>query len=345
MSLGFGELCGNVLEYGPMRIAALLPHVEVFGGVRRYLELGNEFRRLGHEYVLFHPAGSKPDWLPFRAETRPLAALGRETFDVGLCSEYSLLDAFRALRAGAKYFYFVLSGHKLERRAARGPWRFLANSEGLCRRLRRKYGIECFKAAGGVNPEIFHPLPRPGDLPPGEVRVLAYGRIYKKRKGVRLVIKALEGLARRLPGLKLILFDTQVGRDRPDPRSMIKTSLDHEFHLNLPQERMSWLYSQADIFVSAERRAGWSNTTAEAMACRLAVVCTPSGTEDFARDGRTALVAPLPLPFLLRRRVERLVRNPDLRHRLSEAGCREIGRFTWASLAERLEGHFLSRQN
>jgi glycosyltransferase involved in cell wall biosynthesis len=126
---------------------------------------------------------------------------------------------------------------------------------------------------------------------------------------------------------------------------MIRTSLDVEFHLNLPQERMAWLYSQADIFVSAERRAGWSNTTAEAMACRLAVVCTPSGTRDFARDGRTALVAPLPLPFLLRRRVERLARHPDLRLRLAEAGCREIGRFTWASLAEKLEGHFLSRPN
>ncbi len=108
---------------------------------------------------------------------------------------------------------------------------------------------------------------------------------------------------------------------------------------------MSRLFSQADIFVGAERRAGWSNTAAEAMACRLAVVCTPSGTEDFAVDGRTALVAPLPLSFLLRRRIERLIRDPGLRLRLAEAGCLKIRDFTWASLAEKLEGHFLSRLN
>lgn len=328
-----------------MKIAALLPHVEVFGGVRRYLELGNEFRRLGHEFVLFHPSGRAPDWLPFRGETRPLGALAADRFDVGLCSEYSLLDAFHALRAKVKYFYFVLSGHKLERRAARGPWLFLANSQGLCRRLRRKYGIECFKAAGGVNPDIFHPLTLDGTRAEGEIRVMAYGRIYKKRKGVRRAVKALEGLSRRYPGLKLILFDTPVGMERRDPRTMLRTSLAHEFHLSLPQERMSWLYSQGDIFLSAERRAGWSNTTAEAMACRLAVVCTPSGTEDFAHDEKTALVAPLPLPCLLRRRVERLVRDPGLRRRLAEAGYRKIQEFTWGALAERLTVHFLTRSN
>jgi len=328
-----------------MKIAALLPHVEVFGGVRRYLELGNEFRRLGHEFVLFHPTGLKPGWLPFRGETRPLRSLGTERFDVGLCSEYTLLDAFRGLRAGDKYFYFVLAGHKWERRAARGPWRFLANSEGLCRRLRRKYGLDCCKAAGGINPEIFHPRPSSEPRTEGEIRVLAYGRIYKRRKGVRKVVDALEGLDRRYPGLKLILFDTQVGRDRRDPRPMLRTRLGHEFHLNLAQDRLAGLYSEADIFVSAERRAGWSNTTAEAMACRSAVVCTPSGTADFAFDGRTALVAPLPLSFLLRRRIERLIRDPGLRLRLAEAGFRKIREFTWAALAQRLEGLFLSGPN
>ncbi|MBN2198923.1 MAG: glycosyltransferase family 4 protein [Candidatus Aminicenantes bacterium] len=328
-----------------MKIAALLPHVEVFGGVRRYLELGNAFRRRGHEFVLFHPTGLKPDWLFFLGETRPLGSLEAERFDVGLCSEYALLDAFRRLRATDKHFYFVLAGHKEERRAARGPWRFLANSEGLCRRLRRRYGIECFKAAGGVDPDLFRPFSSSEARTEGEIRVLTYGRIYKRRKGVRQVVKALDGLSLRHPGLKLILFDTLVGHDRRDPRPMLRTRLRHEFHLNLSQERLARLYSEADIYVSAERRAGWSNTTAEAMACRTAVVCTPSGTEDFAFDGRTALVAPLPLPFLIRRRVERLIRDPDLRSRLAEAGWKTVRQFTWAALAERLEGHFRSGPN
>ena len=325
-----------------MRIAALLPHVEVFGGVRRYLELGNEFVRRGHQFVLFHPRGEEPGWLAFRGGTRPWEALDNEAFDVGLCSEYSILPFFNRLQARTKYFYFVLAGHKQEREAARGPYRFLANSQGLCLRLRRKYGLDCFQAAGGVNPEIFHPLEEPEARAEGEIRVLCYGRLVKKRKGTQRVIKALDRLAGRVPGLKLVLFDTPVGREKRDSRLLLKTRLPHEFHLNLPQDRMAWLFSRADIFISAERRAGWANTAAEAMACRVAVVCTASGSRDFALPGQTALVVRWPLAFLLRRAVARLIDDPPLRERLAEAGYRKIQEFTWSNLAGRLEQHFLS---
>jgi glycosyltransferase involved in cell wall biosynthesis len=100
---------------------------------------------------------------------------------------------------------------------------------------------------------------------------------------------------------------------------------------------MAWLFSQADLFISGERRAGWANTAAEAMACRLPVVCTPSGSRDFAVHNETALVVPFAHPFLLRRQIMRLIKDPELRHRLSEAGHRKIGEFTWDALAERLE--------
>jgi glycosyltransferase involved in cell wall biosynthesis len=103
---------------------------------------------------------------------------------------------------------------------------------------------------------------------------------------------------------------------------------------------MAWLFSRADVFVSAEQRAGWSNTTAEAMACGLPVVCTPSGTRDFAFNGRTALVVSRPWAFLLRRQVRKLLRDEALRRRLAGAGREKIMEFTWDFLAARLEGIF-----
>ena len=74
-----------------MKIAALLPHVEVFGGVRRYLEIGNEFAQTGLQFVLFHPEGNKPEWLEFKGAAKPFSSLDEESFDIGLCSEYSVL--------------------------------------------------------------------------------------------------------------------------------------------------------------------------------------------------------------------------------------------------------------
>jgi len=317
-----------------VNVAAVLPHVEVFGGVRRYIEIGNEFVRRGHAFTLFHASGEPPAWLPFLGVTRPYSALADEAFDVGLTSEYSTLSEFDRLRARAKFFYFVLERHKLERDVVRRPYRFLGNSRGICDYLWRRYGLACHRAPGGVNPSIFHPLDaRP---PSSSFNILCYGRVAKRRKGIQYAIRAVEGLSRRHSNLKLIFFDTLVGRDRRDPRSLIRTDVPYDFHLNLPQSEMAALFGQADLFVSAEWRAGWSNTTAEAMACRLPVVCTPSGTRDFAEDGRTALVAPLPLPALLRRRISRLIGDPALRLRLAEAGCSRVQEFTWARLAERL---------
>ena len=325
-----------------MKIAALLPHVEVFGGVRRYIELGNALVRRGHGFRLFTPEGAPPAWLAFAGDVRPFSELGNETFDVGLCSEYSILEPFDRLRARQKFFYFVLEGHKREREVARRNLRFLGNSEGICRRMETRYRITCHRAPGGVNPGIFHPL-EPSEREPrtdGEFRILCYGRIYKRRKGVDAVIRAVDGLYRTCPSLRLILFDSLVGKDRVDPRPLVRTHVPVEFHLDLPQDRMAWLYSRADVFVSAERRAGWSNTVAEAMACGVPVVCTPSGTRDFALPGRTALVTPLPLPFFIRRRIRELMDDEGLRRRLAGAGRAKIMEFTWDSLAARLEGIF-----
>jgi glycosyltransferase involved in cell wall biosynthesis len=352
-----------------MNIAALLPNVEVYGGVRRYLELGNALVRRGHEYTLFTPAGEKPDWLEFRGRSMPFEALSGMEFDVGICGEYSILPQFDRLRAGAKFFYFVLEGHKLEKAVARRSYRFLGSSEGICRRIERKYGVTCPRAPGGINPDVFHPVPRgalhAGDgaaVSPGSDQeesaslsgvsrndhpdiltpftILSYGRIYKKRKGVHHVIRAAEVLHRKYPGVRLIFFDSLVGRDRRDPRPLIKTSVPYEFHLDLPQDRLARLFSRADAFVSAERRAGWANTAAEAMACRLPVVCTASGSRDFAVDGITALVVPFAHPYFLKRQVERLILDPALRERLAAAGRDKIMTFTWDSLAARLEGLF-----
>src|SRR5712691_8094530 len=59
----------------PTSIAAILPHLEVFGGIRRYLSLGNAWRALGHRVVLFTPAGRPPTWMRFDGEVRPWDAI------------------------------------------------------------------------------------------------------------------------------------------------------------------------------------------------------------------------------------------------------------------------------
>ena len=56
-----------------MRISTFLPHVGVFGGVRRFLELGNRWTFMGHAVTLYHPQGDPPAWLPYSGGVQPLA--------------------------------------------------------------------------------------------------------------------------------------------------------------------------------------------------------------------------------------------------------------------------------
>lgn len=321
-----------------MRIAAVLPHVEIFGGVRRYIEIGNEFVKRGHAYTLFHPEGTPPEWLKFVGRVRAFSSLEEESFDVALCSEYSVLSEFERIRARVKFFYFLLPGHKKERDVVRSGYFFLGNSLGMCRRIEKKYRVLCFRATGGVNPDIFYPVER--QKKSDRFRILSYGRLSRRRKGIQHVLRAVEKLHRKFPHIQLLLFDSRVGEEKKDPRKVIKTDVPYEFFWNLPQEKMAWLYSQADVFVSAERRAGWSNTAAEAMACGIPVVCTPSGTQDFAVHGQTALVVRLPYSPFLCRQLRRFIQDESLRNRIAQEGFRRIKTFTWSALAERLESHF-----
>jgi hypothetical protein len=72
------------------------------------------------------------------------------------------------------------------------------------------------------------------------------------------------------------------------------------------------------------------------MACGTAVVCTTSGTTDFARHLETALVVRWRHPFFVRRAVARALRDEVLRARLAAAGPAAAAPWSWPHLAGRL---------
>src|ERR1700693_4566831 len=91
-----------------MRIGLFLPHVGVFGGVRRYLELGNEWTALGHAVTLYHPDGTPPAWVAFDGVTTPLATAAGAPSDLAICGDSLTYTAFRAHTARQHVYYCVL---------------------------------------------------------------------------------------------------------------------------------------------------------------------------------------------------------------------------------------------
>ncbi|MFB0528158.1 MAG: glycosyltransferase family 4 protein [bacterium] len=321
-----------------MKIAAILPHVEVFGGVRRYIEIGNNFIKKGHCFRIYHPDGSRPTWLEFSGETRSLKQVTLEENDIVITSDYAAVHYLERANAMKKIFY-CLGEHRNNRKVCSNrKLLIMGNSTGICEMVRRKYRRECIEGIGGINPELFHPVETEKDN--RQIKILCYGRAYKRSKRIQKIVKAVELLYKRYPSLRLLLFDTPVGNPRLDARQVLQTRVPVTFYISLPQQRMAEFYSQADIFVSAEKRAGWSNPCAEAMACKVPIVCSPSGTKDFATDGKTALVFRFRHPLLIAKKIKTLIEDKDLRESIREKGYKKIQEYTWSILVEKLEKEF-----
>lgn len=327
----------------PVEFGVLLPSVGVYGGVRRFVEIGNELVRRGHRYVLYHPTGEPPDWLPFAGETRAIADMTGASHDVLICNDPPLLPVFDAAPAALKLFYFALEGIPGERRIARHPeWVAVANSTGMANRLRRLHGVRAEQAIGGIDLATFK-RPEVTRKDGGTVRVMAFGRLSRSRKGIPIAVRAAESLARALRRgsnreVTMVLFDHVGHGNERDPRSEIKSALPVEFHLNLTQQELATLYGGCDFFVSAEKRAGWSNTVAEAMACGTTVVCTRSGTRDLALHRETAWVTPWRHSLAIAHGLKTLSRQPAVAGRLRDAAARRVRDFAWPVVVDQLEG-------
>ena len=166
--------------------------------------------------------------------------------------------------------------------------------------------------------------------------MLLNGRRSRPRKGTDLVLRALAALPGHVPPFEVVLFDSLGPQNRQDPRDGFPPGTGTRFVLDPSQEDLVALYQSAHLFVAAERKAGWCNTALEAMACGTAVVCTRSGTTDFARDGVNALVARWRHPLFLRPLIARVLRDAALRERLGAAGPPTTAAWTWETLAAKL---------
>ena len=338
---------------GSFRIALALPHLGVYGGIRRFLELGEVWTRRGHEVAILLPdGGSARPWVPFSGAILPLAELPLGAWDALISPDPDLFLACRAPGA-LRVYYSVLEGAPSEGRAARAADLVLANSAGMRRYLARK-GVRALDAAGGVNVGWFRPpAPDPRATEAGAttaaaagrgpVRALVYGRLSRRRKGTWVAARAIERAsgASGVP-VTLTLFDSlSEGAGPPSlPRPL---RIPHRWVLNPTQRELADLYREADFFVSAERRAGWCNTAAEAMASGCAVVCTRSGTEDFAMDDVTARVARWRWSWALSRAIEPLLRDPERRRAQAARGVAKIQEFSWERTADRIERAFEAR--
>lgn len=318
-----------------MNLGAVLPCTLLYGGVKRFLELGNIFIQSGHHFTVYTPDGLPPTWIDFKGEVKVLEALHTDTIDALFFTEYRFIEEVEGSTAKRKIFYHVSNDKQIKKIAKRKNIEVLACSTNIYE-FDKKYGLNDFKAIGGVNLQNYTVKESYVLSAEQPINILAYGRLAMKSKGTKYIVKACEKLYKRGFNIKLLLFDTPQTQKGQDRLAKFTTKVPYEFILNHPFDRNSEIFNRADIFVAAEGQAGWSNTVAEAMACGVPVIATTAGTKDLLFDRQTGLICRRN-SFSIRRKIRTLIQSPELLETYGKNGRKIVENFDWHQLAGTLE--------
>ncbi|MDP4106338.1 MAG: glycosyltransferase family 4 protein [Bacillota bacterium] len=295
-----------------MKFSFIQPHLRIFGGIRRIIELTNHLIALGHVVTIYHPDGTPCQWLKSLAKTKKLSEIGEDAHEILVYTHPLQNDVFTKTPAKLKVYY-ILHAHHLNyahdivlhtyrqpgvHKVTCSKWVSEQVKPFLCKMLPVVYG--------GVNRDIFHPIPDQKK----EFDIIFYGS-KRPYKGTSTILEAC-----RIGGFS---YDCYEGK-------------------KMKQPQMAHFITKARIFVSGSWWEGWNNCSLEAMACKVPVVTTDcGGNREFAIDKITAMVIPPKKPKLMAEKINYLLKNPKFRGAIAINGYKKSLEYRWEDSASAWE--------
>jgi glycosyltransferase involved in cell wall biosynthesis len=205
----------------------------------------------------------------------------------------------------------------------REPLHCIAASQWLADLLRSRYGA----SAGHFDCAVDHTMYRPREVERRDDLVVFYARSSTPRRAVPLGLLALAELARRRPGIDIVLYG---GPAQPG------LSFAHRNLGVLSDEQLAVLYSEATIGVVLSL-TNPSLVGLDMMACGLPCVelASDSMLATFGRHGPLALAEPDPLALC--DAIERLLDDHAHRRSVGQQGIELVGSRTWGQAARDVE--------
>jgi glycosyltransferase involved in cell wall biosynthesis len=352
---------GSHAEEGrTMRIALVISALSAGGAERVIVTLANCWaaRGWGVTLITFEPPGTTPYypvdprvalrqlgiasvgsplWRAIRQNLRRIRALRHALRAAGPDLAIAFLAKINVLTVlasrGLGFPVVVSERNNPERQRFRGIWSWLRQrlyGTAYCVVAPSRGVLESF--SGGIR-RRGRVIPNPVDLTPaaraprGSGRLVAVGRLAHQ-KGFDLLLQAFAEIAPAHPAWTLTIWGE--GEERAALEAL-RASLGLAERVRLPglTERPGQWVEDADIFVLSSRFEGFPNVIAEAMAAGLPVIAfdCPWGTDEIVRDGEEGLLVPREDVQALAAAMRRLMGDPELRHRLGEAGGRNVRRF------------------
>ena len=182
----------------------------------------------------------------------------------------------------------------------------------------------------GVNPDVFHPERRSGELraqwgADEDTPVALCVSRFAPEKNFPLVIEAYEAMRRERPDVKLVL----VG-DGPMSEELTRRNVGYVIAGRLVNGKLSAHYASGDIFLFPSTTETFGNVTLEAMASGLAIVAYRyAAAREHLEDGRSALLAPFDDAAAFIAASRRMVRDMGFARSLGQAARGTAQFLTW----------------
>jgi glycosyltransferase involved in cell wall biosynthesis len=158
-------------------------------------------------------------------------------------------------------------------------------------------------------------------------------RNFEAHYGVDVVLRAFAIIQQRFPDAALKVAGDGPGREMLHELAAELQLRNVEFVGMVTRERMAELYNEADCFLNGSRVDNQPLSILEAFASGLPVVTTNAGgIPDVVTDGVTALMVEKDDHEALAHNAIALLEQPELAHRLINAGRNECRRYTWEAV-------------
>ncbi|MGH7540658.1 MAG: glycosyltransferase family 4 protein [Gemmatimonadota bacterium] len=307
-----------------------------------------------------HRAGGRHSF-PLRVRRRYRALLGAAPVDlvvedINKVPLYSPLWAGRPVAALVPHLFGTTAFREASWPVAAAVW---AAERGIPRAYRRVPFLAISRSTADdlvargvprsrvdiVPPGIDHERYRPG---PAEGRferpTLVYVGRLKRYKALDVVLRALVGVAERVPAARLVAAGRGDDRTRLERIARALGVADRvEFLGYVDEVRKVQLLQRAWVSVYPSPKEGWGLVNVEAAACGTPVVASDSpGLRESIRPGESGFLVPHRDAEAWAGRLVALLEDAALRRRIGEAGIRHAAGFSWEHTTERTE-RFLRR--
>jgi len=348
-----------------VKITFLTPHINISGGVKIILGYADRLAKRGHEVNVICPQPAtvkrkfkgvpvvypkrvimnllkyKPDWIDVTANIRYVSSYEERCIpkaDVVVATAWQTASYVNRYspKKGKKFYLFQHyerlwldgSNNDFDEGSYNLPLKKIVISSCLQKILKKRFFQQSILIEDPIDHHIFYPT-RNSYNKTKRICMLYHDLPLK---GVADGIKAFEIAKKGHPDAQLVIFGS---RQKPE-------SLRCEFHYRPSNEQLREIYNSCDVFLCPSWREGFGLPSAEAMACKCALVTTDNGgSRDFAIHEKTALVSPPQNPQALAENLCRLLSNEDLFERIAQNGYEHIKRFTWEKAVSKMEKVFL----